>query len=306
MSWDERQRGMLAAMGLRVWERPVGESALLESSLDQAALTTAVEAAPATPVMAAHEDSNEHMAHAANSADSPSPVSVVQALPPELRRASTAPAPATAPQMQEGLDAERLPAIAAMDWLTLRHSVGDCRACMLCEGRRAASDAVFGRGQPQAPWLVVGDAPGEQEVGEGQPFGGQAGQLLGNMLRAVGLDPAESAGQVAIVNALKCRPTPGRNPGAHELLQCEPYLQRQIELVQPRVILALGRMAVQSLLHTQEALGRLRGRVHRYQQIPVIVSFPPSYLLRNPAEKARAWADLCLARQSLQDRGAHE
>lgn len=288
MTWDERQRRMLAAMGLRVWARPEAEVVedRVEDVAEEVALVSVSEARGA--------QAEEHSTAA---------VSVLQALPVELKRAAATPAQAPAtPLAQAPADGSRAPAIAGMDWLELQHSVGDCRACQLCEGRRGPEDAVFGNGQAQVQCLVVGDMPGEPELAEGQAFAGQAGQLLGNMLRAIGLDPSESAGQVGMVNALKCRSTPGRNPGAKELQQCEPYLQRQIELLQPRVILALGRMAVQSLLHTQEALGRLRGRTHHYQSIPVIVSFPPSYLLRNPADKARAWEDLCLARRSLKSR----
>jgi uracil-DNA glycosylase family 4 len=295
MSWDERQRRMLAAMGLRVWARP--EEGAMEPALAAAAQESLE---PELALATAAEERSERVAMPAAA-----PVSVLQALPAELKRPSASPAQAPAsPPVQAPADAGRAPAIAGMDWLQLQHSVGDCRACQLCEGRRGPEDALFGRGRAPVQCLVVGDMPGEQELAEAQAFGGQTGQLLGNMLRAIGLDPSEAAGQVGMVNALKCRSTPGRNPGAKELQQCEPYLQRQIELLQPQVILALGRMAVQSLLHTQEALGRLRGRAHHYQSIPVIVSFPPSYLLRNPADKARAWADLCLARRSLKSLGS--
>ncbi|MFY7863320.1 uracil-DNA glycosylase [Roseateles sp.] len=284
MSWDDRQRSMLAAMGLRVWTRL--EELDLSPDLQVESLETAeIAATPDTPAPS-------------SAASAPPAKQAMQALPAELLRA--APAQPASPVVRALVNGDqRVSAIAGMDWLTLRHSVGDCRACYLCEGRRSAGDAVLGRGQAKAPWLVVGDMPGEAELAQGQAFAGQSGQLLNNMLRALGLDAEESAGQVSMLNALKCGATAGRSPGAQELAQCEPYLQRQIELLQPRVILALGRMAVQSLLHTQEALGRLRGQVHRYQGIPVIVSFPLSYLLRNPAEKARAWEDLCLARQQL-------
>jgi DNA polymerase len=159
---------------------------------------------------------------------------------------------------------------------------------------------VFGVGPVQAHWMVVGEAPGEQEDRQGEPFVGKSGQLLDNMLRALGLsrqaeaspDPAR---QVYIANTLKCRPPGNRNPQPDELAQCEPFLVRQIALVRPRIILAMGRFAVQALLRSDEPIGRLRGRVHRYQGVPLVVTYHPAYLLRNLEDKARAWDDLCLA-----------
>jgi DNA polymerase len=154
--------------------------------------------------------------------------------------------------------------------------------------------------------MIVGEAPGEQEDRQGEPFVGKAGQLLDNMLASIGLArraPAEGeadpARQVYIANVLKCRPPANRNPLPEEVERCEPFLRRQIELVQPRMILAMGRFAVSSLLQTDEAIGRLRGRVHRVGGVPVVVSYHPAYLLRNPVDKAKAWDDLCLALASL-------
>ncbi len=186
-----------------------------------------------------------------------------------------------------------------MDWPALREAVAACRACTLCDSRK---QTVFGVGHPQAHWMVVGEAPGEQEDQTGEPFVGAAGQLLDRMLAALQLSrasdgPAPSARRAYIVNTLKCRPPRNRNPQPEELAQCEPFLVRQIELLQPRIILAMGRFAVQSLLRTDEAIGRLRGRVHRYQGVPLVVTYHPAYLLRNLADKARAWEDLCLAAQ---------
>jgi uracil-DNA glycosylase len=184
--------------------------------------------------------------------------------------------------------------IAALDWPALRDAVVACRACSLCEGRR---QTVFGVGHERAHWMIVGEAPGEQEDREGEPFVGKSGQLLDNMLRAIGLTrhAAEPAQQVYIANTIKCRPPGNRNPAPDELAKCEPYLMRQVQLVQPKIIVAMGRFAVQSLLRSPEPIGRLRGRVHRYQGVPLIVTYHPAYLLRNPEEKARAWDDLCLA-----------
>ena len=189
--------------------------------------------------------------------------------------------------------------IAAMDWAALQQAVAACQACALCKSRK---NTVFGVGDTQARWLVVGEAPGENEDLQGEPFVGQAGQLLDNMLKAVGLSRTGSGAQgVYIANVLKCRPPANRNPQPEEMLQCEPYLQRQVQLLQPKIILALGRFAAQSLLQAtvpdvaSTPLGKLRGQVHHYQGVPVVVSYHPAYLLRTPQDKAKSWADLCLA-----------
>ncbi len=185
--------------------------------------------------------------------------------------------------------------LAALGWPELRAAVADCRACGLCESRK---QTVFGVGHTEADWMVVGEAPGEQEDLKGEPFVGPAGQLLDAMLRALGLSreaegpPAE---RVYIANTLKCRPPRNRNPAPEELAKCEPFLVRQIELVRPRIVLAMGRFAVQALLRSNEAIGRLRGRVHEFQGVPLVVTYHPAYLLRNLPDKARAWEDLCLA-----------
>jgi len=186
--------------------------------------------------------------------------------------------------------------VAAMGWAELREAVAACRACKLCEGR---TQTVFGVGNERAQWMIVGEAPGEQEDRKGEPFVGKAGQLLDNMLRALGLTrgEADAEHQVFIANTLKCRPPGNRNPEPDELAQCEPFLVRQIELVKPKIILAMGRFAVQSLLKSGEPIGRLRGRVHEYQGVPLVVTYHPAYLLRNPQDKVRAWEDLCLAAQ---------
>jgi DNA polymerase len=193
--------------------------------------------------------------------------------------------------------------VAAMDWPELQATVSDCRACGLCEGRR---NTVFGVGHQQARWMLIGEAPGEQEDRDGEPFVGKAGQLLDNMLRAAGLTRSEASAdrQVYIANVLKCRPPQNRNPLPDEVARCEPYLRRQVALVQPEVILAMGRFAVQSLLGSQEPIGRLRGRVHDYLGVPVVVTYHPAYLLRNPLDKSRSWEDLCLAHEVLHGRSA--
>jgi uracil-DNA glycosylase len=211
--------------------------------------------------------------------------------PPAERVEVTA---AAAPRM----GGDRPTGVEAMDWAALREAVVNCTACKLCQGRR---QTVFGVGHARAHWMVVGEAPGEQEDRQGEPFVGKSGQLLDNMLRAIGLtrNEADEARQVYIANTVKCRPPGNRNPEPEELAQCEPFLIRQVELVKPRIILAMGRFAVQSLLRSNEPIGRLRGRVHRYQGVPLIVTYHPAYLLRNPQDKAKAWDDLCLAMQTL-------
>jgi len=202
--------------------------------------------------------------------------------------------PDAAPLPPIGGGETRAQRIATLDWPALREAVAACKACGLCQGRR---QTVFGVGNPRARWMIVGEAPGEQEDLKGEPFVGPAGHLLDNMLRAVGLtrEPDAPERQVFIANTLKCRPPRNRNPDPAELALCEPFLKRQIELVRPRLILAMGRFAVDALLRSSEPIGKLRGRVHRYQGVPLLVSYHPAYLLRNPADKAKAWDDLCLA-----------
>lgn len=204
----------------------------------------------------------------------------------------SAPARAAAPPGE----ARRPGAVDRMDWPALREAVSTCQACSLCERRR---QTVFGIGHERAHWMLVGEAPGEQEDLQGEPFVGKAGQLLDAMLATVSLTRGEARPeqQVYIANVLKCRPPHNRNPEPQEVAQCEPFLKRQVELVQPRLILAMGRFAVQSLLQTQEPIGRLRGRVHQYAGVPVVVTYHPAYLLRNPLDKARSWDDLCLAKE---------
>jgi uracil-DNA glycosylase family 4 len=187
--------------------------------------------------------------------------------------------------------APRAGGIELMEWDALAQAVAECRACKLCQGRR---NTVFGVGDPKADWLIVGEAPGENEDLQGEPFVGQAGKLLDNMLKALGLDRRH---KVYIANVLKCRPPGNRNPEPQEVAQCEPFLRRQVELLQPRIILAMGRFAVQSLLGSSEPIGKLRGRRHEYIGVPVVVTYHPAYLLRNLPDKAKAWADLCLANE---------
>jgi DNA polymerase len=195
--------------------------------------------------------------------------------------------------------------IASMPWDALSQAIAQCQACGLCQGRRAAVFA--GSAAPgQADWLVLGEPPDDHEERLGTPFVGQAGQLLDNMLKAVGVQRGGVAARAAYLsNVVKCRPAVARNPQAQELATCENYLRREVALVQPKVILALGRFPAQALLQgsvpdvAKIPLGKLRGQVYRYQGVAVIVSYPPAYLLRTPQDKARAWADWCLALSTL-------
>jgi DNA polymerase len=183
---------------------------------------------------------------------------------------------------------------ASMDWQTLQSAVSGCTACPL---HRSRSNTVFGVGNRQADWMIIGEAPGAEEDRQGEPFVGRAGQLLNAMLESVGL----SRGTVFIANTLKCRPPGNRDPQPAELACCHPYLARQIALVQPRLIVTVGRISAQNLLQSDTPVGKLRGRIHTLpgSEIPLVVTYHPAYLLRRPSEKRKAWADLKLARSVL-------
>ena len=182
---------------------------------------------------------------------------------------------------------------SAHTWEQLADAVARCTACKLHTTR---TQGVLGVGDRNADWLIIGEAPGADEDAQGEPFVGQAGKLLDAMLAAIDL---KRGNNVYITNVLKSRPPGNRNPEPDEVAACRPYLLAQIELIQPKLILALGRFAAQSLLDTDEAIARLRGRVHRFQDVPLIVTYHPAYLLRNLPDKARAWEDLCLARRTM-------
>jgi len=179
----------------------------------------------------------------------------------------------------------------AHDWLTLEEQVSSCKKCRLHESR---TQTVFGTGNRDADWLIIGEAPGAEEDRQGEPFVGRAGKLLDEMLFATGLQRAD----VYIANILKCRPPANRDPAPDEVACCHDYLQQQIALIQPQLILAVGRVAAHNLLQTDDQLGRLRGKVHHYgdTSIPVIVTYHPSYLLRSPLEKRKVWSDLQFAK----------
>jgi len=180
------------------------------------------------------------------------------------------------------------------NWDVLQAEVANCTKCALCKTR---TQTVFGSGNKQADWMLVGEAPGQNEDEQGQPFVGKAGLLLTEMLRSIGLTREE----VFITNILKCRPPNNRDPNADEVESCNAYLQRQQKLVQPKIILAVGRIAAQTLLKTDEPLARLRGKVHTYNDTPVVVVYHPAYLLRSLSEKRKAWLDLQLAVQTVKN-----
>jgi DNA polymerase len=257
---DERQRAMLQEMGVRVWQ-PVTVPQAMQAE-------NAPVPVPVAPRSAAH------------------------AMSPIRVQATPAGAIASTP-------AEPL-ALAGLEWEALAGAAAACQACGLCAGRKHATLCVPDEAV-QADWLVVGDPPDEDEDRLGQPFAEQAGVLLDAMLKAVGASRGGRGRRGAHVsNIVKCRPPPGRAVQTSELAQCAQYLQRELELVQPQVILAMGRTAAQWLLqeHPQEAalpLGKQRGAVYRYRGIPVVVTYHPRFLLRASADKAKAWADLCLA-----------
>jgi DNA polymerase len=185
--------------------------------------------------------------------------------------------------------------IAGMDWPALRQAVSSCEACELHKSR---NKTVFGVGDENADWMLIGEAPGADEDARGEPFVGQAGQLLDSMIAAIGLSRERN---VYISNVLKCRPPGNRNPAPLEVAQCSPHLMRQVSLVKPRLILAMGRFAVQALLRTDASIASLRGKLHNYEGVPLVVTYHPAYLLRTLADKSKAWEDLCFARQAMQD-----
>lgn len=189
------------------------------------------------------------------------------------------------------VEAEPRPDVSRMDWSELRQQVAGCQSCDL---HRTRTQTVFGVGKQQADWLIIGEAPGADEDRQGEPFVGRAGKLLNAMLQSVGL----SREQVYIANILKCRPPNNRDPRPEEAAACFAYLQRQIELIQPKLLIAVGRIAAQRLLNCNTSLARLRGKLHHLEPsgTPLVVTYHPAYLLRSPSEKRKAWEDLLFAK----------
>ena len=206
--------------------------------------------------------------------------------------------PATPPATSDGLDLAQ--DIDRLDWTGLARQVAACRACPLCQQRR---QAVLGVGDLQPDWLFVGEGPGAEEDAKGEPFVGQAGKLLDNMLAALDIARGD---KVYIGNAVKCRPPGNRTPEAAEMAACRPYLERQIALLKPKIIVLLGKAAVHGVLHEDKSLASLRGKRFEYAGIPVVVTYHPAYLLRNLPDKAKAWEDLLFARRLLRQQQAPE
>lgn len=283
MSWDERQHRLLQAMGLRLWNAPQRGPAETETEAETgvataAGMATAAARPAASGARAGQAEATLRPARRPTPAVPAAPVAVALAAPI-----------VAAPALMAGLD-----------WGALQAAVAGCQACGLCSSRK---QTVFGAGHTRAHWLIVGEAPGAEEDASGQPFVGPSGQLLDAMLAPLGLSRAadgDPAQRVYIANTLKCRPPSNRNPAPAELQSCLPFLHRQIELLQPRIVLAMGKFAVQALLGLDQPLGRLRGQIHRNGERLVVVTYHPSYLLRSPAKKAEAWADLCLAADAAQ------
>lgn len=200
---------------------------------------------------------------------------------------SNALVPAFSPATSASFDANQ------MDWPQLKQTVAACTRCPLHAKR---SQAVFGVGDEQADWLFVGEGPGEEEDRQGEPFVGQAGKLLDNMLASIDLKRGQN---VYIANVVKCRPPGNRNPEASEITSCAPYLERQIALIAPKLIVALGKVAATRLLGKEASIASLRGKLFEYQGRPLIVTYHPAYLLRSLPDKAKAWQDLCLIRRTM-------
>jgi uracil-DNA glycosylase family 4 len=289
---DQRRRAMLAEMGVHLPEAAVTVSEEVSVEMQVGANADITSVPPVSPRPITQVAGAGGMTSSSNRTGS----DTAQSGSTGLQRGAPAPRPLTG-------------SVADMSWSALQQAVASCEACNLCQQRR---NTVFGTGAPeptpgeapQVDWMIVGEAPGENEDLQGEPFVGQAGRLLDNMLKAVGLERHAAqapGGRVYIANVLKCRPPGNRNPHPDEVARCEPYLRRQVALLRPRIIVAMGRFAVQSLLRDSvgdidtQPLGRLRGQVYAYEGVPVVVTYHPAYLLRNLIEKRKAWADLCLA-----------
>lgn len=309
---DERQRSILGAMGIKLWlpMAPTSEAKapasneMLAKPLGAAEFETKPPIADMQPAQSAMEIVAPSASQATPPARPPA-AKPLAAIAPETIAASVTYAP-----RPEGIE--------HMDWLALQSAVSSCRACGLCESRK---NTVFGVGAaplepalaPQVDWLIVGEAPGENEDARGEPFVGQSGKLLDNMLAAMRIgqqngkegQPLSRKEGVYIANVIKCRPPDNRNPTAQEIATCEPYLARQISLLRPKMILAMGKFAISSVTGSNEPVGKLRGRVHKLHHpsysAPVIVTYHPAYLLRNLPMKAQAWSDLLLAMQTYRE-----
>ncbi|MFG6467729.1 uracil-DNA glycosylase [Roseateles sp. BYS87W] len=310
MSWDARQRAMLAEMGYRLPPAAQeGDTAVLDDVTDAAAATALHDAAPAHRSAPAVERPRPAAPAPAPAPRAPAVASAAPRderadLPTDVSAAASARPAVSAASAVAGLVPATRTDLAGLDWPALEQAVAGCRACGLCEQRR---QPVFGAGAVDAVrWLVVTDPPDEADDGAGQPLVGDAGRLLDRMLAAAGqrrVPGAQGEAPTAFVTpVVKCRPPRGRAPQPAELAACEAVLAQQVALLRPTLVLALGLQAARRLTGLNEPLGRLRGQVHRWHGLPVVVSFPPAYLLRAPADKAGAWDDLRLALQTVAGR----
>ncbi|MFW9595092.1 MAG: uracil-DNA glycosylase [Macromonas sp.] len=284
-----RHNAMLAEMGVPVWwHLPT---------------TEAPATAPAPAIRGVAPYLHDRAMGQSQTVPAPAPATGVRPPAPAVPMAR-APAPVAIPLVP-------VSDVSGLDWPALQQAIAQCQACALGTQRR---QAVPGMGDTQPDWLIVGEAPGEEEDRQGLPFVGRSGQLLDKMLRAMGLSRTQG---VYIANVIKCRPPLNRNPEPQEVAQCSPYLLRQIALLRPKIVLTMGRFAAQAVLgqggcYAAEALhrlplGQLRGRIYQAQlgalNLPVVATYHPAYLLRSPAEKAKAWADLCLAMEVYAQQG---
>jgi DNA polymerase len=295
---DPQQRYYLDALGIQLWERRDVPPPVVDEE-PQAAATPVVEAKPAElktepapqkveiePKTQANDDGIPAWMDEAPPQDEP----MFDLEEGEIDESSFAPPSPESPPTEPAL-----PDVASLDWYALQQRVSECALCPELVSNR--SQTVFGVGNQQADWMIIGEAPGADEDKQGEPFVGKAGQLLNAMLNALGLKRQ----QIYIANVLKCRPPNNRDPQPEEAAACEAFLKRQIALVQPKVILVVGRIAAQNLLKVDTPIGKLRGTIHQYDgTVPVVVTYHPAYLLRSPSEKRKSWADLCLAKKVIE------
>jgi len=292
-----RREAVLREMGLApLWRLRSAADDAVVAGVEAAEPSPLEEARPVGVSVTATGPSRAGSAGAGAMSTSARPSPVRQYLPQAPSVSAAEPAPDSGPLV----DPARRERIAGLDWEQLEADIRECRACRLCEKRK---QAVPGVGDRQAQWMLVGEGPGAEEDQRGEPFVGAAGKLLEAMLAAIGLKRGDG---VYIANTVKCRPPMNRTPQADEIATCFPYLQRQIELVRPRILIALGRPAAQALLDTEVSIGASRGRVFQYRGTPVVVTYHPAYLLRNQTDKAKAWEDLCFARKVASTPGAQD
>lgn len=305
LNLDTRQRAMLQEMGVHVW-LPVAPTEMEFASVDTQNIAVSADFARASGI------NDSQVSATPVSATRPAPAAPAGVAPAELASGEHFSVLTRVPPAASVLSVS----LAPMTWPELQQAVATCQDCAMCQGRRAPVLAAPGEALP-CDWMVVGEPPDEMQERLGQPFAGESGQLLDKMLRAVGAQrfpsttaalgapgteaQSSAAGRAYLTNVLKCRPARVRAPVATELAACAAYLRREIALVQPKVIVTMGRFAMQLLLsemppeQVKLPLGKLRGRVWQFAGVPVVVTYPPDYLLGNPQEKAKAWADLQLA-----------